>query len=132
LLVLSMFGASNQAGHNRNRLQSYHLIRHVAGQGLVKVREAADWHTGNQLVRNAAIVATLITTHQEDVLPAGDFGQSLSKRIPLLESVAVVLEEKHADHLGPVPVLLELGKDHLAKLVRDGMALRREDVRDLQ
>jgi hypothetical protein len=125
-----MFGALNRAGHNRHRLQSNYLIWHVASQSLVKVRETADWHIGNQLVRNVALEATLITTHQEDVLLVRDLGQTLSQRISLQEGVAVIFEEEHANYFGPMAVLLQLGKDHLTKLVRHGVALRRKNVRN--
>jgi hypothetical protein len=98
-----------QTWRNRKRLQSYDLIRHIAGQSLVKVRETPDRHIGNQLVRDAALVATMITAHQEDVLLARDLGQALSQRIPHLKHIAVIFEEEHGNHLGPVPTLLQLG-----------------------
>src|SRR5215510_11869134 len=106
------------------------LIRHVAGERLVEVREAADRHAFEQLVGDLTLVAALVASHQQDAFILGDLVQPRPDRVAVDQDIIIVLEEKHADHVDAVPVFLELRQNHLGKHVGDVVALGGEDVGD--
>ena len=112
------------------RSERDHLVRHVAGKRLVEVREAADRHAGEQLVRDLALVAALVAAHQQHAGLLRDLVQAGADRVAVDQDIVVVLEEEHADDVDAVPLLLELRQDHLGENVRDVMALGGEDVGD--
>jgi len=117
-------------GHYRAVLQGDHLVRRAGGEGLVEIGEAADGGAVHQLLIDLPLPAALVAPHEEHALFGRHFGETLADGVALHQHVGVVLEEEHPDHVDAVGAVFELGQDHLAELVGDGVALGGEDIRD--
>jgi hypothetical protein len=93
--------------------------------------KAADRHARKQLVRDLALVAALIATHQQDAFLPGDIRKARADRVAVDQHEIVVLEKEHPDDGGAMPILFELRQDHFGQHVGHVMALGGKDVGDL-
>src|SRR5215213_2985450 len=121
-------------------LERDHLVRWVAAERAVQIREAADRDTlDHARYRAVARLAggespldrALVAHHQQDALLLGDLRQPLSDWIARPQDIGVVVEKEHPDNVDAVPVLFELRQDHLAELVARIVSARNERIRDL-
>src|SRR5690606_34570009 len=121
-------------------LERDHLVRRVAGERGIEVGEATDLDSLDGAARPAItrhalgqspLQRALVAEHEQDVLLLRDLRQALAERVTLAQEIGVVVEEEHADDVGAVPPLLQLGQDHLAQLVAGGVAGGAEDIGNL-
>jgi hypothetical protein len=109
-------------------LESDNLIGHVAGQGFVEVGKAPDNGTIDQFAVNFAFIAALVTTHQQDFLILCHCSESFAEWVTFYQHVIVVLEKEHTDDFRAMGLFFELGQDHLAELVGNGVSLTGKNI----
>jgi hypothetical protein len=81
-------------GENANvRSERNYLIRHVARQRFIQIREAADRRSFDQFVSNLTLVAALIATHQQHPLALCHSPESVRSG-SLNQDIVVVFEKK--------------------------------------